>query len=173
MKIDNNNAKGIAIVIVIVVALIMIAPIIRNITEAIRGGFEGLGLTDSPEEKENKTFINDEVNRQNAMGVKSAWSPKYYTIVPRGGGYAFTVKEAQDLCKQIWDSVGYIYDSPSKAVAAIKQCKNKRNLSFLADGMQDIYKVDLLNWLENKFDTSEQREMFAGLLRFANALPNS
>jgi hypothetical protein len=167
---DAGTKKIVTIVVLLIVA-IMIWQIAKRGFGVTDGILQGLGLQDSAEEKENKTFINNEVNRQNAMGIKSPWSPKYYTNVPRGGGFAFTVEEAQKLCKQIWDSVGYLYDTPSKAAGAIKQCKNKRNLSFLADGMSDIYGVDLLNWLESKFDTSEQREILAGLLRFANSLP--
>jgi hypothetical protein len=166
------KTKNVTTILIIVVVLIIAVIAAKKVFGLFDNIMEGVGLQDTKEEKENKEYINNEVNRQNALGVNSPWSPKYYTVV--GGSpnsFGFTVSQAQKLCAEIWDSVGIFYDSPNKAASAIKQCQNKRNVSFLADGMSDIYGVNLLSWLENKFDTSEQREILAGILRYVNALP--
>jgi hypothetical protein len=171
MKLNQENAKGASILIIVIVSVILAIVLFKDFRKIFRSVGESLGVFDSEEETENKTYINTEVNRQNALGTSSAWSPKYYTIVPRDNGFAFTVADAQKYCAQIWDSVGIIHDTPTVALSAIRQCQNKRNVSFLADGMSDIYEVDLLNWFEQKFDTSEQREVLAAILHFVNSLP--
>jgi hypothetical protein len=171
MKLNQESSKGAAILIVVIVAVILAVVLFKDLKKIFDNIIESLGLAPSKEQTQNKEYINDEVNRQNALGSKSAWSPVYYTVVSRDNGFAFSVEQAQKLCKQIWDSVGLVSDSPNLAAGAIKSCQNKRNVSFLADGMNDIYGVNLLSWLEQKFDTNEQREILAGILRYVNGLP--
>lgn len=106
----------------------------------IKKGFTGfLELIGIKNDKDVKT-VNDEVDNPN-----SAWSPTYWS--KQKDAKLFKVAYTQYLCKQIYDSVSWYKDDWSKAFGAIKTCKYKTQVSWLAYQFQIMYKADLLSWL--------------------------
>lgn len=106
----------------------------------IKKGFTGfLELIGIKNDKDVKT-VNDEVDNPN-----SAWSPTYWS--KQKDAKLFKVAYTQYLCKQIYDSVSWYKDDWSMAFGAIKTCKYKTQVSWLAYQFQIMYKADLLSWL--------------------------
>lgn len=168
---NQEKAKGLSTVLIVVVGLILAVILFGKLIKFGEGFLEGLGLKDSKEEKANKDDIDRKVNQANAKGNNSPWSPKFYKAAPSGTKIP-TQSTADSLAKQLWESVGYIVDTPNKGAGAIKQCSTKAGVSFVADRFQVKYKLDLLTWLQSKYDTDEQREVLADMLRYVENLPN-
>lgn len=167
-----NTEKSKAIVMLVggIVAIVLVITIFSKIFKGFSGAMEGLGLKDSKEGAENKKLIDQAVNAANSGGTGSPWSPNFYKSAPPGSAL-FTVSQAQLLAKQIWDSVGYVYDTPSRGSAAIKQCKTKSQVSFLAEQFYKLYTKDLISWLNDKYDIMGQREYLRGIIDYVNSLP--
>jgi hypothetical protein len=170
MKITENSARGISTILVVVVALVLAVVFFKSVKKIFDSIMETLGLKDSKEETENKELIDTSVNHENSLGVNSAWSPQYYRNKPNSK--IFTQAKTDALVNQLWDSVGYFYDTPSKADGAIKQCSTKSQVSWLASNFQNKHSAGLLNWMENHFDDGEEREYLAGILRYVANLPS-
>lgn len=171
MNLPQNEGQSKALVYLLIgVAVIVVGIIaVKKIFGGIDGALEGLGLKDSKDEKKDKKEVEQTVDRNNALGNQSAWSPKMYKSV--SGGKLFTVAGAKSLCKTIYDSVGHIYDEPNKAAGAIKQAYTKTQVSFLCDIWQQTYGTDLLSWLQLHFDTGEQKKVLNNILTYVEALP--
>lgn len=171
MQLPKNSEQSKATVLLLggLVVIVLVIVIAGKFFGGISGALEGLGLKDSKEGKDNQNFIDSEVNKANRSGTNTPWSPHYYKQFP--GAKIFTVSDSEMLAKQIWDSVGYLYDTPSKGAAAIKQCKTKTQVSFLAKRFYEKYGKDLLNWLNDKYDVMGQREYLRGMIDYVNSLP--
>lgn len=166
----QEQSKAVVYLVIGLVVVVLAIILFSKLTKFGEGFLEGLGLKDSKEEKANKEAIDGNVNRENSKGNNSAWSPRFYKEAPSGTRLV-TQSTADTLAKQLWDSVGYIVDTPSKGAGAIKQLSTQAAVSFVADRFQIKYKLDLLQWLQNKYDTSEQQEVLADMMRYVNNLP--
>ena len=164
-----QDLKSYAPVIISVVVVVLLVVFSKKIFEIFGNITSGIGLTDSPEEKENKKKIDKAVNNSVKLGIKSAWNSSFYK---QADSIIFNTKTTDTLVKMLWDSVGYVYDSPGKASAAIGQCKTKAQVSWLAENFYRKYNLNLLQWLSDKFDTESQREYLANMLSYVDKLPN-
>ncbi len=172
MEVKNAaQAKGYATILIVVVGLIVAVIAVKKIFGGIDGLMERIGLKDTKSEQENTATVEKIVEKAAAVGSGSPWSPKMFSTIK--GGKIFTAASAAALCAKIWDSVGRVYDSPNLASGAIKQCYTKTQVSFLAHTFFAKYGVDLLTWLEYKFDTNEQKKVLAGILTYVDNLPLS
>jgi hypothetical protein len=169
MKLNEQTSKGVVIVlwgIVIVVLAIILFGKAMNLGNGI---FEFFGLKDDSAEAADTSGIRKDVSANQQAGNNSAWSPGYYKLYP--GATLITVASAQMLAKRIYDSVGYIYDTPSQALSAIKQINSKVKFSFMSEQFTKAHQLDLLSWMEQKFDTKEQKRIFAEALDYVSGLP--
>lgn len=107
-----------------------------TIKKGFTGFLEAVGIKDD----KNAVSVKDEVDNPN-----SAWSPKYWSSEKNPTLY--TVAYTQYLCKQIYNSVHWYQDNWSQAFGAIKSCKYKTQISWLAYQFQQLYNADLLSWL--------------------------
>jgi hypothetical protein len=133
----------------------------------LKKGFTGLLEALGIKNNESKITVDNEVNN-----TESAWSPLYWTKqkTPK----LFKVAYTQFLCKQIYNSVGYFKDDWSVAFGAIKTCKYKTQVSWLADNFYKLYKQDLLTWLPGGSGWPQDRfsnEDVAQAIKYVNGLP--
>lgn len=106
----------------------------------IKGLFESLGLSSSAA---------DISVTQTQSDPGSPWSPLFYKTLQRQGKNVmlFSAASADILAKQIYDSTGPFTDNWAQAFGAIKQCKYKTQVSFLAERFKLKYNADLITWL--------------------------
>lgn len=107
-----------------------------TIKKGFTGFLEAVGIKDD----KNAVSVNNEVDN-----AGSPWQPTYWS--KQKDAKLFTVAYTQYLCKQIYNSVGWVKDDWSVAFGAIKSCKYKTQVSWLAYQFYILYKVDLLSWL--------------------------
>jgi len=163
-----NKFKDMGPFLIFIVVAVLIAVAGKQIIGTFKDLMNSLGLADSKEGKENKEYIDDTVNNSTALGTKSAWSPGYF----RGkSGPLFTRAQGDKIAALFWDSVGNLYDTPSKGLAAVKMINNRLQLSWVAYCFSEKYKIDLLGWLNDKYDVMGQREYLRQILEYANNLP--
>ena len=172
VSLPASSGKGIniSVVLITVVVLVIIIILFAKGVKFFEGFLEGIGVRDSKDEAANKEDIDRKVNRESTAGNNSAWSPSFYKAAPSGTKLV-TLAVAQSIAKKIWDSVGYITDTPAQGAGAIKQLQTKAAVSFIADTFFKKYGIDLLAWLQSKYDTSEQKEYLADILRYVENLP--
>ncbi len=171
MKITSDSAKGYA-TIGVVLAVIVIVFIILNKFLKFGGGItDKIGLTDSASEKQNAATIKTTVNSQLSKGGASYWSPNYYkTLNIPTGVIRLNQLGIDKVVNEFWNSVGYLWDSTNKGVAAIKMVTSGYQLSQVVEGFQIKYGLDLLTWMENKYDTEEQKRNLVEILKVAAQL---
>jgi len=162
--------KGVSTTLLVIAVIVIAFIILHKVFGFFDGILEGLNLKDTKEEKENKDNVSKGVDSENSKGLNSYWNPNFYKDRK---GAIFTMAKGKQLAKQLWDSVGYIYDTPSEGSAAIKQCSSGMKVSFVADVFNTEYNLDLLTWLQNKYDTTEQKEILADIIRYVKALPKT
>lgn len=172
MNLPKNSEQSKAIVYLVIGLVVVVLAIIlfKKFLRFGEGTLEFLNIKDTKEEKENNAAVSSNVNREQTKGNNSYWSPNFYKAAPSGSKLV-TRSTGESIAKQFWDSVGYVYDTPSEGMAAVKRCSTGSQLSLVADIFNQKYKLDLLTWLQNKYDTSEQKEILADMLRYANNLP--
>ena len=163
--------KGIATVILILSVVVIAFIILNKFLRVGSGAAEAVGLKDSAEEKKNAASIKTTVNTQTTKGSASYWSPKYFQILNIPSGITKLNQAGIDkVVEMFWDSVGYVYDSPAKGLAAVKQVTSGYQLSQVANGFSQKYGLDLLGWMENKYDTEEQKRYLVEILKYAAQL---
>jgi ABC-type sugar transport system permease subunit len=172
---QGDKAKAIVYVLLAVAVIIVIFIVVgkfTNLFDNITGGFgtllEKIGLKDSAEDKARKEAAAKA--EADADTVDSPFNPAFYKTAP-AGTTLLTQAKADTLAKQIWDSVGTLYDDPEAGFAAIKQCKNWASVSWLSDRFAAKYGRDLYNWLKIKYDTDAQVVVLTKIVNYARALP--
>ena len=107
---------------------------------AFKGLFESLGLSSSEA---------DISVTQTQQDPGSPWSPNYYKTLQKQGKniMLLTQSSADLLAQQIYNSVHFYGDNWAQAFGAIKQCKYKTQISFLAERFKIKYNADLITWL--------------------------
>ncbi len=106
----------------------------------IKGLLETFGLSSSTEDINVVTTAQD---------PGTPWSPTYYKTLQAQGKsiWLLTAASADLLAKQIYTSTGAFTDNWAQAFGAIKQCKYKTQISFLAERFKLKYNADLITWL--------------------------
>jgi len=165
---NDNNGSGNGQIFVFIVIAVLVAIAGGMLIKSFKDIMNMFGLSDSKEGKENKEYIDASVNSSTAAGPNSAWSPLYF----KGkSGTLVTRATADKIAKQFWDSVGEFWDTPSLGLGAMKMIRNKLQLSWVAYCFNEKYGIDLLGWLNDKYDVRGQREYLRQILEYANNLP--
>jgi hypothetical protein len=158
----NLNTKQI---IVIAIILIVIYFILKN---DIKDLFKSLNpFAESKEEEKMDTNLSKAIDNVNDYFNPLLWQKKPTATVIIGA------KVQDKLARQIKDSVGWIYDSPDEMVSAFKQLPNKYSVSALSFAFNRIYKIDLLTYLKEHFDTKEQKDALLTVFNHIKSLPKS
>mgnify|MGYP000916982537 CR=1 FL=1 len=170
---STEQSKAIIYLVGGLVVVFLIIKFGDKILNLFSGLTEGAGLADSKEGKDNARYIDKTVNANEQLGTKSPWSPQYYKDVMKkyGALTIFTTKSAEAIAKRFYDSVGYVYDTPSMGLAAMKQIATKVKLSQVVETFNKNYNKDLLTWLNDKYDAFGQREYLRNMLEYAENLP--
>lgn len=170
----NQVKAGLWIVIAVIVVVVVIIVIkegtgvFNTISGVIHKILQGLHLEDSAD----KTAAKDAVAAVNtqANSTESPFNPNYYKDAPDGTPLK-TQAELADMATQIWEAIGWLYDSPEDVVGAIKQCTNWAMVSQLSEKFNNLYQKDLYEWLHEKMDTTEQMNYLATAVNYAFSLP--
>lgn len=172
---EGDKAKAIVYVLVAVTVIVLIFVVLKkvgNIFDNIGGAagsfLEKIGLKETEEERKRKAEAEEAAKR--ATQNDSPFNPKLYKTAPAGTKIV-TKATAEKLAKQIWDSVGAIYDDPEAGFAAIKQCTNWATVSWLSDVFNEKYGRDLYEWMKIKYDRNSQVEILTKIVNYAFSLP--
>jgi len=166
-NIGSKKGQDIAIIL-IVLSVIVIAFLVIN--KIFKGGgaiMKAIGLEDTDEE----IGVNKLLSKNQALAEQANyWSPTLWK--QKAGCKIIKSAFADKLVDQIYSSVGYFYDTPSQAVAAFKQLKYKSQISYLADKFNTSKQLDLKTFLNEKFDTTEQKKALNDIYYYVSNLPN-
>lgn len=168
----SNNSDNIKLVIYLAIGIIIFM-VLKKFTGIFSGLGQALGMSDTKDETNTKNAVETTTDNEQSKGNRSFWSPNWYKSpkAQKAKAKLFTVAGAKTLSKQIYDSVGYIKDEPTKALAVFKNCRTQSQVSFLSEQFNKQYKSDLLAWLKEKFDTNEQKAVMSDILNYCNNLP--
>jgi hypothetical protein len=170
---DKAKALVYVLIAVLIVAIVIYAmkkgsDIFGSIGRGLSSFGDLLGLTRDPEEQQidNNAAAAD----LKAIQTNSPYNPIFYKTAPSGTALLTSTK-AFELQAQIWDSVGFIYDSSSNGVAAIKQCRNWAQVSQVCDMFNVKHNKDMYAWLSDKYDSDSQKKNLTLMVNYAFALP--
>lgn len=155
----------------------------------INSFLESLGLKSDPEEKKlDEDLEKAEEKTEAKQPVESEWKPENFNpYQPNLSIYnlqKYIQKNNTRLkinsypsgyfkgnAKQVYDSVGYIYDSPEKGLSAVKSFTTKLGIAYLLSDFQKKYQKDMFEFLKNKYNTDEQKEILKKIYTYVNNLP--
>ena len=162
--------KGVATVVLVLAVIIIAFLILNKVFKLGSGVFTMFGLQDSKEEQAYEQKIANTVKNNTTAGAVSRWSPTYYKQYGTTSNM-LSIKDADRIASNFWDSVGYVWDTPSEGLAAVKQVTNATQLSQVVAAFYAEHELDLLGWLQNKYDTEEQKRILVQILNYAANLP--
>lgn len=162
-----NKLTGVQITIIIVIILILVFTLGNKVINEI---LEALNMKDTKEEAAEKA---KETGARISAESSDFWKPTFFQTqkAKEAGAALLTQASADKLAKQIKSSIGYIYDDPEEAEGAFNQLKTKSQLSFLAWRFNALYNTDMYAYLNDKFDTTYQRQVFTRIINRMNSLP--
>lgn len=164
----GENAKAISMLLIVIAIIILGYVIVNKMFGGWNSFFEALGLKESAEDKARREKLEGQLSGTN--NPSSPWSPQFYKSAPAGTKLV-TAAKADEVTKQIWDSVGSIWDDPESGLAAIKQLPSQAAVSFIADRFNNRYQRDLLGWLNIKYDTDSQKDVLIRIINYVDQLP--
>jgi flagellar basal body-associated protein FliL len=175
----TGKGQNIAVIIIVVVVLGIVGYIIiksfggiSSFFKSISGGADSvlqkLGVKDSAQETADKEVI--QKAKEEASTISSPWNPAYYKNAP-SGSLILSSATAKTIAKQVYDSVGYVSDNSDEALGAIKQCRTKTQVSFLADTFNKTYGKDLFSFMQTHFDLEQQIANLRAAVDYVNSLP--
>lgn len=152
-KLKPDNAKAIGIILVVIVVLILASYWISKYLGGVGELFGNIKdfFSEDPAKAQKKQDIQNAAEA--AASPTSPWSPQFYKTAP-SGAKLLTSAFADQLAKQIWDTIPWFYLPPpdaGPAEAALKQCATQSQISFLADRFNSKYGTDLYTWLTRTF----------------------
>lgn len=165
---SKNKYVGISTLLIVIAVIAIVFIVLNKVFGGINGVLESFGLKDTKEEKELNKDIRDALT--DSSNPNSPFSPSMYKSAP-AGAKIFSVSTAQSLAKQIYDSVGVIWDDPESGFGAIKQCKTQSQVSFLSDTFNNVYGKDLISWLDQKYDRTGQKKVLREIYSYVANLP--
>lgn len=161
---NQNQYKTLAIIAAVAVVFFVFGKRLLAIVDKI---LIATGLQDSAVEQ----AIADAAGV--ASDVGSPFSPNYQVnLRKKGPVYLLYKNTAQAVARQIYESVGTVYDTPEQGLAAFKQLRYKSQVSQVADEFQINYKADLFNWLQSRYDRDSQKEVLSQILKYVDSLPS-
>lgn len=163
--IQKNQETIKLIIILIIVVIVVVAG--KSILNSI---LEGMGLKDSAEDKKR----NDDVAKEEKLAV-DFFKPAYYKNLQIGvkiNPKRLSKDTLDTIAKNIYDSIGALYDSPEQAKAAFAKLNFKVDVSKLADRFAYLYGKDLLTWISDKLDTDKQKTVWLNTVTELNKLPS-
>jgi len=166
---EDSLEKHKELIKITIILLIVIAAGLFG-KKILDGILEAFNLKDTEEEKAHKKSA--EVQENLAINF---FSPNYYKTIPQNymlSAGTINMKNAHATGKNIYNSIGYIYDSPEQTAAAFSTAKTKADVSKIADTFNSDYQKDLLTWLSGKLDTDTQKQAWLKLLKNLNILPS-
>lgn len=160
----DEKIKVIAVSIISIGAVILAFKIFNFGTGFFTGIAEKLGL------KADETDKNVETAHLKA-DEKGYFNPAFIRNCP-AGTILLTKKNAEIKARNLYDSVGFIYDDPAKMKAVFSNIITKSQVSHLAKVFNDKFHKDLLSWLFLKFDTDTQQQALTEVLSRLDKLPD-
>ena len=130
-------------------------------------------------EKINAILDGSTPDPSNPQGSDNYWSATFWKKVSPQTKLVSDTQIYQffkNLATQIYDSVSpstknWITDSPSEGFAAFKAIGSKLGVSVLADVFNQKYQQDLFTFLNDKYDTEEQKAIWNNIQSYTNNLP--
>jgi len=158
---DEKNIKLAAIITASIIAVYMATKFIKGVGET----FDALNpwAKDDTDKR-----VDAAAERAEKLGY---FNPAFIKNAPAGTAL-LTKKNADIKARNIWDSIGFIYDDPIKTKAAFSNIVTKSQVSHLAKVFYDTYKKDLLSFLTQKLDTDEQQKILSQIIERLNGLPD-
>jgi len=146
---NDNSRKD---VVFIGVALIILYSV-SKLFKGIGGITDAFGITSSKKASEVK--------------LMDALKPSYYKGLKNAN--IMTYASAKKLAKQIYDAkFSFFYTDDSAILSAFKQCKNKAQISFLADVFYKEYGKDLVTY----FYSNMEDKYLVDLNNYVASIPN-
>lgn len=177
--------------------LIVIVIVLFFIFKGLKGILEGLNIIKDPEEKKAAEDIKRASEQSVIPPVIAApasftafeisgdpFNANYYRIISknaraeaakkgmRSGTMLLKSEIAKIRAKNIYESVGFLYDKTGEAVAQFKKCKYKTQVSQVCAAFNDKYQQDCFSWMKNKFDRQDQMQDLAEIVAYVNNLPS-
>jgi len=125
--------------------------------------------------KELNDILDGRAQNPNApQGTENYWNLSYASKYSKNPAFweQKNIKDfVKDLAKSIYDSVGYSYDEPNKALAAFKKINSKVGVSKVSEAFNTKYNKDMYDYLEKGFDTDEQAKVFSQIKQYTDSLP--
>jgi hypothetical protein len=117
---------------------------------------------------------------QDVNAISGYWTANYWKslspntkLVNDPAIFAYVKKIAQQIYDGVSPSLSNpITDNPSQITAAFNTVNSQLGISVLSDAFQQIYNKDLLSWLTDRMDTTEQKMALEKIKSRANALPS-
>jgi hypothetical protein len=161
--IASTKAGQIAIIIVVIAIVVIIFIFVNKYIKGANSILESLGLKNSKEEEK----LNNDIASASKLSI-NVFAPSYYKSVK--SPKLIPESDAKKLAKDIYDSVGYVWDNSTQAAGAIKQLQYKTQVSYLADIFQNQYSRDMKTYLERAFDTDSQKNTLLEIFNYVNNL---
>lgn len=164
----NEKQTNILIWAAVIVVLFVLFGAGKRILLVWDSFLETIGVKDTKEEIELDKDIKE------SASIKSAFSPSFAADLQKQTGkpvYILTRADQDKFAKRIYESVGYLFDTPEQALSAFKSMRYKSQVSSLAGAFARLYKVDLLGWLYEKFDTDSQKAVLSQIIAYVDSLP--
>lgn len=183
-KLKPDNAKAIAIILVVIVVLVIggywvsktfgsISGLIGKIGDGVKGVTDGLGIT-TPTNVQNAIDANVAANLTSAV-AGSPFSYNLYLAAPSGSitdpgtnGGTYT----SDIAKQIWNAAGFFSTDGQSMLSAFKGLGSKAQVSYLAYQFNEIYNKDLYDWLGTQLTSNNNQVVLQQIQTYVNSLPN-
>lgn len=172
------NGTQITILIIFLVLLFVAWSMGKGITDIFTKPFEFFGdiFKPSEQDRERDEQVEDALeDANNGSGTGTAVNPWNSTDWKKhfaDGRTPMPTATARQIAKTIWDSVGTFSDEPENGLGAIKRCRTRSEVSFVAFYFNHLYLADLFTWLTNKYDTSHQKQVLLQIDSYAKSLPN-
>lgn len=165
-NVGSKKGQDIGLILIILAVIILVFLVAYNYSKGIKGILEGIGLKDDKTDKAIQDRLTVNVNKaENA----EYWKPSMWKNVK--GAKILTQDSSKRIADQIYSSVGYFSDTPAQAVAAFKQLTAKTQVSYLVDRFNAIHKLDLKTFLNERFDTTEQKKALNDIYNYVQNLP--
>lgn len=170
-KIDFNTAKGAVMLGAVVVIIIVIVFFGKDLVQGVEKLFgsigSGLGIT-TPQAVTDANAANIKANLSSA-NPSSPFSPAMYNNNPDASTLDYAT--LSNMAGQIYESGGIFSASGSSGLAAIKQCNNQIDVSNLSIVFQQLYNLDLYDYMASQYQSNTNVLALNQILSFVSNLP--
>jgi hypothetical protein len=168
---NNGNAEKLRILVPVIIVVIVVfagKKLLSSFTQSLSSPLEALNIKDTEEEKNEIKKAKKKV-QDLPKGDKNPFSPRYYTATNKRP-MLIPMATANLFAKRIKDAIGIVYDSPENIIGVFRNLNYKTQVSFLAKVFFDLYGIDLLEFLEDKLDTTTQKIALGKIIEIVNNL---